>query len=440
VVAAPAGIDPHTVAAGSPTASRPEPSSPPVSYWRWVNQVSKAAGWASLIRSSHSFLTGFVTTACSRSSAVVSSIESKTAGYPPAHSLARATAADRRSEARVGHPRPRTKREPLAVLDRREQAIAAAGGVRGDARVHELRRLRERNKPLAGHVRHAALLPRPQRQISCTTRLAWPSLTRAPDGTRAHSQFFFIELEPRRVHIAGITAHPNGAWVTQQARHLLRTLSDEGKRPQILIHDRDVKLTKAFNACLRSEGVSVIRAPIAAPKAKAHAERWVGSARRECLDHILILSRGHLELVLREYVDHHNTHRPHRALDQQPPTPQTDPDPPTTRPGARSPARPTRRTPTRIRTRRLAHTSLATATARRDSIDARREGRPIGQSPVPLQPDDVRSRLSYGRARIDDLLALNRGDLPGADGHDRQRLHKRFSFTLSAPSRCWRNS
>jgi putative transposase len=69
----------------------------------------------------------------------------------------------------------------------------------------------------------------------------------------------------------------------------------------------------------------VIRTPIAAPKAKAHAERWVGSARRECLDRILILSRSQLEHVLREYVDHHNTHRPHRALDQQPPIPKPTP-------------------------------------------------------------------------------------------------------------------
>jgi putative transposase len=131
--------------------------------------------------------------------------------------------------------------------------------------------------------------------------------------------FFFIELERRRVHIAGVTAHPNGAWATKQAQNVLKTISDQGKRPRILIRDRDVKLTKAFDKFLRTEGTSVIRTPIAAPKAKAHAERWVGSARRECLDRILILSRSHLEHVLREYVTHHNTHRPHRALDQQPP-------------------------------------------------------------------------------------------------------------------------
>jgi putative transposase len=133
--------------------------------------------------------------------------------------------------------------------------------------------------------------------------------------------FFFIELERRRVHIAGVTAHPNGAWVTQRTRNLLRTLSEEGKRPQIVIRDRDVKLTKAFDAFLHSEGVTVIRTPIAAPKAKAHAERWVGSLRRECLDRILIVSRSRLERVVCEYIAHHNTHRPHRALTQQAPIP-----------------------------------------------------------------------------------------------------------------------
>jgi putative transposase len=137
--------------------------------------------------------------------------------------------------------------------------------------------------------------------------------------------FFFIELERRRVHIAGITAHPNGTWATEQARNVLATLRKEGKQPRILIRDRDVKLTKAFDAFFRSQGISVIRTPIAAPRAKAHAERWVGSLRRECLDRILIVSRGHLERVLREYVHHHNTHRPHRALHQQSPIPKPIP-------------------------------------------------------------------------------------------------------------------
>jgi transposase InsO family protein len=73
--------------------------------------------------------------------------------------------------------------------------------------------------------------------------------------------------------------------------------------------------------------MKVIKAPIAAPRAKARAERWVGSGRRECLDRILIVSRSRLETVLREYVAYYNTHRPHRSLEQQPPLVKTAPTP-----------------------------------------------------------------------------------------------------------------
>jgi putative transposase len=129
---------------------------------------------------------------------------------------------------------------------------------------------------------------------------------------------FFIELGCRRVHVAGVTANPTGAWVEQQARNLIMTL-DEQQRPRFLIRDRDRKFTAGFDEIFRSEGVQVILAPVAAPKAKAHAERWVRSVRRECLDWLLIVSRKQLERVLREYVQHYNAHRPHRALEQRPP-------------------------------------------------------------------------------------------------------------------------
>jgi transposase len=130
---------------------------------------------------------------------------------------------------------------------------------------------------------------------------------------------FFIELGRRRVHLAGVTANPNGAWVAQQARNLIMTLAEQEQRPRFLIRDRDRKFTAAFDEVFRSEAITVIRAPVAAPRAKAQAERWVGSARRECLDRILIISCKHLERVLREYVAHYNTHRPHRSLEQRPP-------------------------------------------------------------------------------------------------------------------------
>ncbi len=138
----------------------------------------------------------------------------------------------------------------------------------------------------------------------------------------------YIELSRRRVYLAGITANPDGSWVVQQARNLAMTLAEQKQRHRFLIRDRDSKFTAAFDEVFRSEGLRLIKAPIAAPRAKAHAERWVGSARRECLDRILIVSHRQLETVLREYVAYYNTHRPHRSLDQQPPLFKTSPVPP----------------------------------------------------------------------------------------------------------------
>jgi transposase InsO family protein len=130
---------------------------------------------------------------------------------------------------------------------------------------------------------------------------------------------FFIELATRRVHVAGITTNPDGRWVTQQARNVLMELGDEGIRPRFLVCDRDSKLTREFDEVFRSEGIGVIKAPVRAPKARAHAERWVESVRRECLDRLLILGRRHLNHVLVTYVRHFNEHRPHRALAQRSP-------------------------------------------------------------------------------------------------------------------------
>ncbi len=130
---------------------------------------------------------------------------------------------------------------------------------------------------------------------------------------------FFIELASRRVHIAGITANPDGAWVTQQARNLVMRLDDERLPARFLIRDRDTKFTASFDEVFRSEGIRVIKAPIRAPRARAHAERWIESLRRECLDRLLILSRRHLGRVVRVYAQHYNGHRPHRSLAQRPP-------------------------------------------------------------------------------------------------------------------------
>jgi transposase InsO family protein len=130
---------------------------------------------------------------------------------------------------------------------------------------------------------------------------------------------FFIEHGTRRVHLAEITAHPTGEWVTQQARNLLMNLMGRADSFKFVVRDRDTKFTAAFDAVFTAVGVRIIRTPIRAPRANVIAERWIASARRECLDRMLITGERHLQLVLAEYVDHYNVHRPHRTLHQSPP-------------------------------------------------------------------------------------------------------------------------
>jgi transposase InsO family protein len=135
---------------------------------------------------------------------------------------------------------------------------------------------------------------------------------------------FFIEIGTRRIHFAGCTAHPASAWVSQQARQLIWSLADTGNCPRFLIHDRDRKFSHIFDSIFRSEGIEILLTPLQAPNANAFAERWVRTAREECLDHLIILNERHLRQVLAAFVHHYNTARPHQGIHQRLPVPQTE--------------------------------------------------------------------------------------------------------------------
>jgi putative transposase len=125
----------------------------------------------------------------------------------------------------------------------------------------------------------------------------------------------FMHIETRRILGVEVSANPNGAWVTQQARNLATDLDEDPElRVRFLLRDRDAKYCRSFDAVFATEGVKVVLTPYRTPQANGHIERLIGGLRREVLDHVLVLGRRHLADVLREYGPHHNSHRPHRGL------------------------------------------------------------------------------------------------------------------------------
>ena len=126
------------------------------------------------------------------------------------------------------------------------------------------------------------------------------------------------------MYFAGITDHPTGVWTTQAARNLLLQYGHQLADARALVRDRASQFIDAFDEIFRTEGCKVLKTPVRTPVANAFAERWIGTLRRELLDRTIIWNRRQLNNLVVDYIDHYNTHRPHRSLDQRPPV-ATDP-------------------------------------------------------------------------------------------------------------------
>jgi len=125
----------------------------------------------------------------------------------------------------------------------------------------------------------------------------------------------FIAHGRRELVHANVTANPTAAWVWRQ----LMEATPWGHKPRHMLRDRDAVYGREFRNRARRIGIDAIATPIHAPKANAIAERVIGTLRRECLDHVIVLDEQHLRLVLAEFVRYYNQERPHRTLRLQTP-------------------------------------------------------------------------------------------------------------------------
>ena len=142
---------------------------------------------------------------------------------------------------------------------------------------------------------------------------------------RRYYLLFFIDITNREVLYGGITTNPTGAWTTQAARNLFVRYPNRFTHTRALVRDRASQFVNDFDEIFRSEGLKILRTPVRVPVANAFAERWIGTLRRELLDHTIIWNQRQLERLVIDYIDHYNIHRPHRSLDQRPPR-HTTPD------------------------------------------------------------------------------------------------------------------
>jgi putative transposase len=229
------------------------------------------------------------------------------------------------SKARRGPGRPRTKREVEQLIvrvagenrdwgyDRIAGALANLGYDISDQTVGNV-------------LRRHGLPPAPERKRSTS----WTDFIRTHMELLAATDFFtaevltlrglvtyyvlfFIHLESRRVVIAGITVHPDEAWMKQIARNA--TMDEDGALLgcRYLLHDRDTKFTRSFRAIVASGKVEPMVLPAQSPNLNAYAERWVRSIKEECLSRVILFGERSLRRALSNYVDHFHAERNHQG-------------------------------------------------------------------------------------------------------------------------------
>src|SRR5437588_12079569 len=132
-------------------------------------------------------------------------------------------------------------------------------------------------------------------------------------GLVTYYVLFFIHLGSRQVHVAGVTPHPNAAWMVQVARHVTMEAWGCLSPGQYLIHDRDTKFCPAFQRIIDDAGVERVVLPPRSPHLHAYAERWVRSVKEECLSRMILFGEGSLRHVLNECTDHYHQERNHQC-------------------------------------------------------------------------------------------------------------------------------
>jgi len=136
---------------------------------------------------------------------------------------------------------------------------------------------------------------------------------------RAVYVLLVLDIGTRRILHWNVTEHPTAEWTVQQFRSVLT-----GEEPyRFIVHDRDAAFSPAVDDALRSMNLRVLKTPVRAPQANAFCERLIGTARRECLDHVIPLNERHLRKILAEWVFHYNRSRPHASLGPGIPEPPT---------------------------------------------------------------------------------------------------------------------